>query len=195
MVMIDLDTLVPGDHLVRKLQKAIDWKRIQELALPLYSHLGRSGISPVVLFKLLMINFIFGHNSMRATCRECEVNMAYRWFLGINPSATIPNYSTWSQNYSRRYRGTGIKNGFIDPSSVFGDSTHQKACANKYKGEKEKCFAYSHSIFTDKNGFVLCVHTEPAICREIRHIIETKEIYKKRKCRKNLCRYERKQQA
>jgi len=43
--MIDLDTLVPGDHLVRKLQKAIDWKRIQELALPLYSHLGRSGIS------------------------------------------------------------------------------------------------------------------------------------------------------
>ncbi|WP_276932653.1 transposase [Dubosiella newyorkensis] len=154
MVMIDLDTLVPGDHLVRKLQKAIDWKRIQELALPLYSHLGRSGISPVVLFKLLMINFIFGHNSMRAACRECEVNMAYRWFLGINPSATIPNYSTWSQNYSRRYRGTGIK-----------------------------------------NGFVLCVHTEPAICREIRHIIETKEIYKKRKCRKNLCRYERKQQA
>ncbi|WP_305211241.1 hypothetical protein [Dubosiella newyorkensis] len=52
--MIDLDTLVPGDHLVRKLQKAIDWKRIQELALPLYSHLGRSGISPVVLFKLVL---------------------------------------------------------------------------------------------------------------------------------------------
>ena len=30
-----------------------------------------------------------------------------------------------------------------------------------HKGEKEKCFAYTHQTFCDKNGFVLASITKP----------------------------------
>ena len=58
----------------------------------------------------------------------------------------IPNYSTWSQNYIRRYKDSDVFNqifdeilnqaieySFIDMETVFGDSTHQKANANRNK--------------------------------------------------------------
>ena len=53
---------------------------------------------------------MFGINSMRKTCEECEVNMVYRWYLGLSIDDKIPDYSTWSQNYIRRYRN--IQNNF-----------------------------------------------------------------------------------
>ena len=141
--------------------------------------------------------------------------------------------------------------GFVDLDTVFGDSTHQKANANKnkytdeeaeivkkayedellkevnedrvnhgkkplkdiereelefdektgeikknvdtkhikqsktdpesgcfHKGEKEKCFAYSHQTFCDRNGFVLSVTTVPG---NIHDSVSFFEAYKKLK--------------
>ena len=78
--------------------------------------------------------------------KECEVNIAYRWFLGLSMEDEIPNYSTWSKNYVRRYKDNDIFNiifnkilrqaieyGFVDMEAVFYDGTHQKASANKNK--------------------------------------------------------------
>lgn len=83
---------------------------------------------------------------MRKTCEEIKVNIAYRWFLGISIYEDVPNYSTWSKNYQRRYKDSevfdqifnhiirhGIDNGFIDTTTVFGDGTHRKANANSRK--------------------------------------------------------------
>jgi transposase/transcription elongation factor Elf1 len=141
-----LDCLVPQDHMVRKLEEAIDWKFIYPLVDPLYSEFGRPSIDPVVLFKMILINYCFGYNSMRRTCREIEVNMAYRWFLGYAIDEQIPNYSTWSQNYIRRYGSSEIFDQiftrvlqeamdckFVKLDTVFGDGTHMKASANRRK--------------------------------------------------------------
>lgn len=246
-ILYTIDELVPQDHLVRKVEKSIDFSFIYKKVENLYGFAGRPSIDPVVLFKLLLINIIFGINSMRKTCEECKVNLAYRWFLGLDITEAIPNYSTWSQNYIRRYNDSNIfeeifdeileqaiKKKFINTETVFGDGTHQKANANKrkchkeevelvkkkyeddllkeinedrkwigkkpytslqkeecvydeetgeikqvsekktinvsntdpesgcfHKGEKEKCFAYSHQTFCDINGFVLTVKTFP----------------------------------
>lgn len=171
---------------------------------------------------------------MRKTCEEIKVNIAYRWFLGISIYEDVPNYSTWSKNYQRRYKDSevfdqifshiirhGIDNGFIDTTAVFGDGTHRKAtdkeveivakayeqelldeineereengkkpfesldkkeyafdketgeeielkktkhikesttdpeCGLFHKGEKQKCFAYSHMTICDRYGYVL----------------------------------------
>ena len=141
-----LNELVPQDHLVRKLDNCIDFTFIEDLVKDLYSIGGRPSIPPVVLFKLIFINIVFGINSMRRTCEECKVNIAYRWFLGLSMYDDIPNYSTWSQNYIRRYKDSDVFNqifdnilkqaidyGFVDMETVFGDGTHQKANANKNK--------------------------------------------------------------
>ena len=126
LIMSTLDDLVPQDHLVRTLEATIDWKFIYPLVKSLYSNFGRRSIDPVVLFKMIFINYTFGINSMRKTCEEIKVNIAYRWFLGISIYEDVPNYSTWSKNYQRRYKDSevfdqifnhiikhGIDNGFI----------------------------------------------------------------------------------
>ena len=76
--MSTLDDLVPQDHLVRTLVATIDWKFIYPLVKSLYSNFGRRSIDPVVLFKMIFINYTFGISSMKKTCEEIKVNMAYR---------------------------------------------------------------------------------------------------------------------
>ena len=151
IILNTIEELVPQDHDIRMLESCIDWNFIYPLVENLYSDVGRPSIDPVVLFKMIFINIIFGIGSMRKTCREIQVNLAYRWFLGISMDERVPNYSTWSQNYIRRYGDSevfekifdqilkqAISYGFVDMETVYGDSTHQKANANKNKYTDEE---------------------------------------------------------
>ncbi|CAG9621835.1 IS1182 family transposase ISBpu1 [Sutcliffiella rhizosphaerae] len=149
--MLALDQMVPKDHLVRKIEKAMDFTFIYELVEDKYStDNGRPSIDPVVLIKMVFIQYIFGIRSMRQTIREIETNVAYRWFLGFDFDQSIPHFSTFGKNYNRRFKDTEIferifyhilkeamKKGFVDPSVAFIDSTHVKANANKKKFTKE----------------------------------------------------------
>ncbi len=47
--MITLDQLVPPNHLVRKMEAAIDFTFIYDLVKDMYSELGRPSIDPVIL--------------------------------------------------------------------------------------------------------------------------------------------------
>ena len=109
-----IEELVPKEHLVRKLENCIDLTFIEEKVKDLYSPFGRPSIPPMVLFKLILINIIFGIKTMRKTCEECKVNIAYRWYLGLSMYDEIPNYSTWSQNYIRRYKDSDIFDEIFD---------------------------------------------------------------------------------
>lgn len=148
--MVALDDLVPQDHLLRKIDAAINLNFIHNLTRDLYSNTGRRCIDTVVLFKIVLLNFIYGNNSIRKTCEEAKVNMAYRWYLGLGITAPIPNYSTFSQNYIRKFGSSDIfekifneilsrliRHNFVDTSVIFVDGTHIKANANKHKRTKE----------------------------------------------------------
>ncbi len=79
--MLAIDQLVPHDHLVRKLESAIDFSFIYPLVTNLYSEVGHPSIDPVVLFKMVFIQYILGIRSMRQTIKEIETNVAYRTSL------------------------------------------------------------------------------------------------------------------
>lgn len=149
MAIISLDDLVPQDHLLRKIDRVIDFTFIYELVKDLYSDVGKESIDPIVLFKICFIQYLFGIRSMRRTIEEIETNMAYRWFLGYQFNETIPHFSTFGKNYSRRFEGTkvfesifnkilfqAVECGFVEPGIMFIDGTHVKASANKNKREK-----------------------------------------------------------
>jgi transposase len=148
--MLSLDQLVPAEHIVRKLEQAIELKFIYPLVKDLYSAYGPESIDPVVLIRLNIIQYTFGIRSMRQTLKEIEVNNAYRWYLGYGLSEKLPHFSTFSKNYTRRFEGSGlfeqifsqivaeiVKHGFLDEESVFIDGTHVKASANNHKYRKE----------------------------------------------------------
>ena len=145
--MVCIEDLVPKDHILRDIDKAIDFSFIYDEVRYLYSaDTGRPSVDPVVLFKIVLIQYTFGIRSMRQTIKEIEVNNAYRWFLGYDLLEPIPHFSTFGKNYSRRFADSDIferifshilceavKAGFVDASAVFIDATHIKANANNKK--------------------------------------------------------------
>ena len=63
-VIVDLDALVPKDHLLRKIERVMNYERLS----PYYCHdNGRPGTDPVVLIKMVLIQHLFGIPSLRQT--------------------------------------------------------------------------------------------------------------------------------
>lgn len=74
IIMISLETLVPKDHLIRKVDKAINFSFIYPIVESAYSTLGRPSIDPVILVKIIFIQYLFGIRSMRQTIKEIDTN-------------------------------------------------------------------------------------------------------------------------
>ena len=58
--MISIDDLVPQDHILRKIDTAIDFDFIYDEVEGMYSDFngGRPGIDPVSLFKIVMVQYL-----------------------------------------------------------------------------------------------------------------------------------------
>ena len=149
MEFISIEELVPQDHLLRKIDRVIDFSFIREKTKGLYcADNGRPAVDPVVLFKMLFIGFLFGIRSERQLMREIEVNVAYRWFLGMGLRTAVPHHSTISQNRRRRFADgavhqdifdeivlQAVRHRLADGRVLYSDSTHLKASANKNRFE------------------------------------------------------------
>lgn len=160
--MFCMDDMVPENHLLRIIDKAINWNFIYELVESKYSQeTGRPSMDPVMLIKIPFIQYLYGIRSMRQTVREIEVNVAYRWFLGLSMLDKVPHFSTFGKNYSRRFKDTDLfeqifsrileecyKFKLIDPSEVFVDATHVKARANNKKMQKR--IAHEEALFYEE---------------------------------------------
>ena len=148
--MFCMDDLVPQDHLLRIIDKASDWSFIYDLVEDRYClDNGRPSMDPVMLIKIPFIQYLYGIRSMRQTIKEIEVNVAYRWFLGLEMNDSVPHFSTFGKNYTRRFKDTDLfeqifshileecyRFKLVDPTEVFVDATHVKARANNRKMQR-----------------------------------------------------------
>ncbi len=146
-----IDQLVPKEHLLRKIDAAVDFTRLYEMVEPLYCEdNGRPSIDPVVVFKMVLIQHLYGLPSLRRTAEEVSANNCYRWFLGYTLQEETPHFSTVSYNFRHRFTEETVdkvfawilseaaKAGYLSPKAVFIDGTHIKANANMKKQVKEQ---------------------------------------------------------
>jgi transposase len=161
--VVYIENLVPQEHILRKIDKYIDFSFIRTLTKDLYcADNGRPAIDPVVLFKMLFIGYLFGIRSERQLVREIQVNIAYRWFLGFSLTDKIPSHSTISQNRITRFKETNIyqeifdnivfqsiNKKLVDGKILYTDSTHLKANANKNKFTKEEVSQSTKDYFEE----------------------------------------------
>ena len=153
--MVSVEGLVPQDHLLRKIDSAVDFTHIYDFVEDLYcADNGRPSVDPVVLFKMVLIQHLYGLPSLRRTVEEINMNIAYRWFLGYLLNEPIPHFATISYNFRHRFTEDTIekvftwilyeaqKSGYLSPEVVFLDGTHIKANANiNKKNEKSHLMA------------------------------------------------------
>lgn len=158
-----IEELVPKDHLLRKIDRVIDFDFIRDKVKDLYcADNGRPAVDPVVLFKMLFLGYLFGVRSERQLVREIQVNVAYRWFIGYGLSDKIPDASTFSQNRRRRFTESTVyqeifdeivlqamRKKWINGRVLYTDSTHVKASANKNKFKKAQVEASTRSYLEE----------------------------------------------
>ena len=150
MEIFSIEEFVPKNHLLRKIDEAIDFSHIYKIVEELYcADNGRPSIDPVVIFKMVLIQHLYGLPSLRRTVEEIKMNVAYRWFIGYLMNEEIPHFSTISYNFKHRYTEKTIeeifywilreieKAGYLTPEAVFVDGTHIKANANMKKAVKK----------------------------------------------------------
>ena len=148
---VSLENMVPQDHLLRKIDAAIDFKKIYEFVEDLYCEdNGRPSVDPVVLFKIVLIQHIYGIPSLRRTLEEVSMNLAYRWFIGYPLNEAVPHFSTVSYNFKHRFNHSTVEyvfrwvlkaaaeEGYLDTEAIFVDGTHIKASANLKKQAKRR---------------------------------------------------------
>ena len=109
MMMFSMDDMVPQNHMLRLIDKVINWNFIYDLVEEKYClDNGRPSMDPVMLIKIPFIQYLYGIKSMRQTIKEIEVNVAYRWFLGLDIPDPVPHFSTFGKNYTRRFKDTDL---------------------------------------------------------------------------------------
>ena len=149
--IVDTESLVPEGHLLRKIDAAVDFNRIYEMVESLYSEdNGRPSIDPVVLFKMVLIQHLYGLPSLRRTAEEVSGSINYRWFLGYTLREETPHFSTVSYNFRHRFTEETVDKvfawileevaeaGYLSPKVIYVDGTHIKANANIKKQVKEE---------------------------------------------------------
>ena len=168
IIMVDIEALVPKDHLLRKIEKVMDYEWLYERLEPYYCHdNGRPGTDPVVLIKMVLIQHLFGIPSLRQTYQRIQDTLSYRWFLGYGLLDEIPHFATVSYAFCKRFPeeltqeifehilNKALNNRMVDPSTIFIDGTHIKVSANKKKFQKQRVAetakVYSEQLRTEVN--------------------------------------------
>lgn len=166
--LVSIEDLVPADHMLRKIDKYIDFTFIDEKVRHLYSQdNGRPAIDPLVLFKMIFLGYFYGIRSERQLEREVQTNIAYRWFLGLGLSDRVPDHTTISWNRRTRFKDTTVFQDIFDEivlqavshrmvggRVLVTDSTHVKANANKHKYTKEQVQQNTRGYLDELNAAV-----------------------------------------
>lgn len=103
-----LDQHVPENHLLRKLDRFLDFIDLRTHLEPYYSQTGRPSIDPELMVRMLLIGYCYGIRSERRLCEEVSLNLAYRWFCKLGLEKAIPNHSTFSKNRHGRFRDSEV---------------------------------------------------------------------------------------
>ena len=150
-----LETHVPGDHLLRSIDRFVELGELRRELAGFYSTMGRPSVDPELMLRMLIVGYCFGIRSERRLCEEVHLNLAYRWFCRLGLDGGVPNHSTFSKNRHGRFRQSDlfrrlfetvlrrcISEGLVGGEGFAVDASLIKADANRQKGiEGEKGLA------------------------------------------------------
>ncbi len=139
---------IPENHLLKKIGRAVDFSFINELVADSYcKNLGRPAKEPEMMAKLCMLERLYNLSDVKVI-EEANCNLAYLWFLGINPDDALPDASLLAKFRTQRLKGTTIddilteivrqcvEKGIIQGTTLTIDTTHTEANCKKQVPER-----------------------------------------------------------
>ena len=99
-----LERHVPSDHLLRRLDAALDLSWLRAELAPFYGLTGRPSIDPELMIRMLLVGYCYGIRSERRLCDGVHLNLGYRWFCRLGLDGAVPDHSTFSKARHGRFR-------------------------------------------------------------------------------------------
>ena len=98
-----LEDQVPENHLLRLIDRHVNFDFVRAKLRESYSDTGRPSIDPELLLRILLIGYLYGITSERKLVEELRMHLAWRWFTGLGFDQEIPHHSTFSKNRHGRF--------------------------------------------------------------------------------------------
>src|ERR1700726_5063473 len=99
-----LEDQIPENHLLRLIDRHVNFGFIRAKLKDAYSDAGRPSIDPELLLRLLLVGYLYGVTSERKLVEELRMHLAWRWFTGLGFDQEIPHHSTFSKNRHGRFQ-------------------------------------------------------------------------------------------
>lgn len=105
---VEMEKLVPENHILRLIDRYVDFSFIHELVDPTYSEVtGRPAVDPELMIRILVIGYL-NNLSERKLFEELRMHAAYRWFCNLGFYEPTPDRSTLNKLRNHRWTRDGI---------------------------------------------------------------------------------------
>lgn len=139
---------IPESHILKQIDKAVDFGFINELLESSYcKNFGRPAKEPEMMMKLLFLQYIYNLSDVKVI-EEANCNLAFLWFLGLNPEDKLPDASLLAKFRTQRMQDITldevlseivrqcIESGIIKGDALTVDTTHIEANCTKKVPER-----------------------------------------------------------
>jgi transposase len=112
--MVDVESLVPANHQLRKIDAVLDLSFVPEVVAECYSaNRGRPSIDPELALRMMLLGVLYDLSD-RELCDEIQMHAGMRWFCGLNFHDPVPDHSTLSRLRNERWSGSGLFERLMD---------------------------------------------------------------------------------
>jgi len=103
-----LEDQVPEEHLLRSIDRHVNFDFVRAKLKDRYSETGRPSIDPELLLRMLLVGYLYGVTSERKLVEELRMHLAWRWFTRLGFDQEIPHHSTFSKNRHGRFQESNL---------------------------------------------------------------------------------------
>jgi len=185
------DRVIPKDHFLKLLDKAVDFSFVNELCRDAYTpDFGRPAYGPEMMFKIIFLQFLYNVSDRRIE-EEVNFNLVLKWFVGLAIDESPPDSSSLTRfrdrlgeelftNIFNQIVEIARENGLVSDRLSIVDSTDVKAkvdtfkikdnpdvspdkdARHGYKSEKKPFFGYkAHASMDSDSELITKLDTTP----------------------------------
>jgi len=112
--MVDLESLVPEDHKLRRLDSVLDLSFVPEVVADCYADgRGRPSVDPELALRMMLLGELYDVSD-RELCQEIQMHAGMRWFCRLDFHDPVPDHSTLSRLRNERWAESGLFDRLMD---------------------------------------------------------------------------------
>jgi transposase len=141
--------MIPDNHILKKINSAISLSFINKLLADRYcKNFGRPAKEPEMMLRIQILKYLYSLSDEQLI-QDLSVNLAYKWFVGLNPEDPLPETSLLTKFRTQRLQDISmddintevvrqcVEKGIIKSNNgIVIDTTHIEANTNKKVPER-----------------------------------------------------------